>query len=212
LAPYQSPFLIDVAPLTLPSIQSQPLSAAEYPEMEVPIPFGWMTAGLLCSLVAVAILMWKAHLTLDLRAPANGALLFVGILATAIRYFYRSPDSRARRIARDTAEYLGMFTFVVVLGALASYPAAVGTTGYVDATLEQIDRFFRFNWLGWYDFTAAHKSLQILGSLAYASIYLTPVILLCYLAQADRKAEVRLRFSSTDRSLICRPARSTNLN
>jgi hypothetical protein len=183
--------MTDAATLPIAATQSLPRAIPNFDEIEAPIPIGWMVTGLILSFIGVAFLMWSARLSLDLRAPANAALLFAGALAGSIRYVFRAPASRAQRIARDTAEYLGMFTFVVVLGALASYPAAVGTTGYVDVTLERIDRFFRFDWVSWYDFTAAHKSLQILGSLAYASIYLTPIILLCYMAQADRRAEAR---------------------
>jgi hypothetical protein len=197
LAPYRSPYLTEPATLSIATpLRPSSESTANSDDVEVPIPVGWMTAGLVLSFIGVTLLMWSAGLTLDPRAPANGALLFAAALASLIRYIYRAPKSRAQRIARDAAEYLGMFTVVVVLGALASYPMAVGTTGYVDATLQQIDRFFRFNWVGWYDFTAAHKSLQLLGSLAYASIYLTPVILLSYFAQADRKAEARVFIAS----------------
>jgi hypothetical protein len=197
LAPYRSPYLTEPATLSI-ATPLRPISdsIANFDDIEVPIPLGWMMAGLVLSFIGVTLLMWNAHLTLDPNTPANGALLFVMALAGLIRYTYRAPKSRTQRISRDAAEYLGMFIVVVVLGALASYPVAVGTTGYVDMTLEQIDQFFRFNWVGWYDFTVAHKSLQLLGSLVYASIYLTPVILLSYFAQADRKAEARVFIAS----------------
>lgn len=191
MAPFQSPFLTDAAAPLMGATQSLQNHRSTFDQIEVPIPTGWMVSGLILSFVGVVILMWSAGLSLDLRAPANAGLLFLGVLAGVVRYLYRAPVTRAQRIARDIAEYLGMFTFVVVLGALASYPAAVGTVGYVDVTLERIDRFFRFDWVSWYDFTAAHRSLQILGSIAYASIYLTPAILLCSMAQADRKADAR---------------------
>lgn len=165
-------------------------------ECEFPIAGRWLVVGALLSLAGVILWMWAERLTLDPYAPVNAVFLSVAMLAGSLRYAYRAPASRAQRITRDTAEYIGLFTMICVLGALASYPAAVGTTGYVDATLERIDRIFRFNWVGWYDITAAHRSLQIMGGIAYASIYLTPVILLTYFAHADRKAEARAFIAS----------------
>lgn len=165
-------------------------------DREIPIPGGVLVIGALMSLGGVMLWMWIERLTLDPYAPVNGVLLSLALLAGSLRYAYRSPRSRAQRITRDTAEYIGLFTMICVLGALASYPAAVGTTGYVDATLERIDRIFRFNWVSWYDVTAAHRSLQIIGGIAYASIYLTPAILLVYFAQADRKVEARAFIAS----------------
>lgn len=165
-------------------------------DREIPIPGGVLVIGALMSLGGVMLWMWIERLTLDPYAPVNGVLLSLALLAVSLRYAYRSPRSRAQRITRDTAEYIGLFTMICVLGALASYPAAVGTTGYVDATLERIDRIFRFNWVSWYDVTAAHRSLQIIGGIAYASIYLTPAILLVYFAQADRKVEARAFIAS----------------
>lgn len=155
-----------------------------------------MVIGALLSLCGVALMMRHANLRFDFFAPVNGVLLSAALLAGSIRFAYRLPTTRTQRIARDAAEYLGLFTMLCVLGALASYPAAAGTSGYVDATLERIDRIFRFNWVGWYDFTVAHRSLQILGGIAYASIYVTPIIILCYYAQADRKAEARAFIAS----------------
>jgi hypothetical protein len=198
LAPYRSRAFTDPAIISVVVPERlRPLSPLVLShETEIPISGSWLFAGAILSLVGVALMMWYARLTLDPYAPANAALIVVGLLAGTIRYAYRAPASRTQRIARDAAEYIGLFTMLCVLGALASYPAAVETSGYVDVTLERIDRFFRFDWVGWYDVTAAHRSLQILGSIAYASIYLTPLILLSYFAQADRKAEARAFIAS----------------
>jgi hypothetical protein len=202
LAPYRSraftdPAIISVVVperlLPLSQVLSSPTLSNE---AEVAISGIWLFSGALFSLIGVATLMWYARLTLDPYAPVNAVLLSFSLFAGTIRYVYRAPASRTQRIARDAAEYIGLFTMLCVLGALASYPAAVETTGYVDVTLERIDRFFRFDWVGWYDITAAHRSLQILGGIAYASIYLTPLIILCYCAQADRKAEARAFIAS----------------
>jgi hypothetical protein len=191
LAPYHSHALTESPAISIAVAERSIPITDRFTEVEVPIAGGWMALGALTSLIAVTLLMWTAHLTLDLRSPVNLVLLFAGVLACSVRYTYRAPSSRAQRIARDAAEYIGLFTMICVLGALASYPAAVETTGYVDVTLERIDHFFRFNWVGWYEVTAAHPSLQILGSIAYASIYVTPLILLVTFAQADRKVEAR---------------------
>lgn len=197
LASYHSPALVEPAVISVGVPDHLRLVAsADFNETEVPIPGGWLFTGALFSLIGVSLWMWSAGLSFDFFAPVNAVLLSVAVLAGSLRYAYRSPMSRAQRIARDAAEYIGLFTMVCVLGALASYPAAVGTSGYVDATLERIDHFFRFDWVGWYDVTAAHRSLQIMGGMAYASIYVTPLILLSYFAQADRKTEARAFIAS----------------
>ncbi|CAN5381863.1 phosphatase PAP2 family protein [soil metagenome] len=175
----------------LPALSALAPTSVDSSALEIPISGRWLIVGALLSLFAVMLLMWNAGLTLDLHSPMNAALLSVAFVACALRYTYRNPDTRAQRIMRDAAEYIGLFTMVVVMGALASYPVAAKTAGYVDATLERIDHIFRFDWVAWYDVTAAHRSLQILGSIAYASIYVTPIVLLCHFAMADRKAEAR---------------------
>jgi hypothetical protein len=197
LASYHSPALADPAVISVGIPERLRENAPDCSdEIEVPIAGGWLVIGALFSLIGVTVWMWSAGLSLDFFAPVNAVLLSVAVIAGSLRYVYRSPASRAQRIACDAAEYIGLFTMVCVLGALASYPAAVGTSGYVDATLERIDRIFRFNWVGWYDVTAAHRSLQIMGGIAYASIYVTPLILLSYFAQADRKTEARAFIAS----------------
>jgi hypothetical protein len=197
LAPYRARVFADPATISVVVPEHlRPVASPLPDEIEIPISGGWLVVGAFFSLIGVTLMMLNAHLTLDLYAPANAALLLAGLIAGSLRYAYRAPVTRGQRIARDAAEYIGLFTMLCVLGALASYPAAVKTTGYVDVTLERIDRFFRFDWVGWYDVTAAHRSLQILGGIAYASIYLTPVIILSYFAQADRKAEARAFIAS----------------
>ncbi len=88
-------------------------------------------------------------------------------------------------------EYVGLFILICLLGAVASYPAAAASAGFVDPSLLRIDRLLHFNWIGWYDVVSAHPALQALGTAAYLSIYVTPAVLFCYFALADRRADAR---------------------
>jgi len=154
------------------------------------IPGRWLAACLCFSLLATSLMLFLARQTIVLGA-SGFALIVGGIALAAIRYHYRDPDTRGQRVARDAAEYVGAFALVSLLGAMASYPEAALTTGFVDPSLERIDHFFHFDWIAWYEIVAAHPILQTLGRAAYAGIFVSPTILLGYFAWIDRKPEAR---------------------
>ncbi len=82
---------------------------------------------------------------------------------------------------------MSIFAAIALAGAMASYPVAALTAGYHDETLHRIDRFLGFDWVAAYSLVAAHPILQVLGVLAYRSIYLTPVLLLGYWALTNQR-------------------------
>ncbi len=94
------------------------------------------------------------------------------------------------------AEYFGLFTLISLMGATATYPLSAGSHGFIDPTLQRIDAALRFNWIAWYDLVAAHRSLQLLGTAAYQSIFVTPAILLGYFAWRDHRAAARAFIAS----------------
>jgi membrane-associated phospholipid phosphatase len=120
----------------------------------------------------------------------------VAIAALITRFMLRPARSNAHRIARDAIDHVGLFALVCLVGALASYPVAAGTSGFDDFALERADRLLRFNWLSWYEFVAAHPLLQVAEGIAYQSIFVTPAILLGYFAVSGRRAEARLFIAS----------------
>jgi membrane-associated phospholipid phosphatase len=103
----------------------------------------------------------------------------------------RNPRDRAQRIARDAAEYFGVFVAVGLFGVLASYAVAAQTFGYGDRYLSLIDRSLGFDWAAWYGFVVRHPLLRITGRVAYQCIYISPAALLAYYAVTGRKQEAR---------------------
>lgn len=164
-------------------------SVVSTPFAERPIPGRWVFGAVALSIVTVSVLMHFAGLTID---PEDGnTLIYGGILAAfgVMRWWFRYPVSNGARIMRDIAEYFGVFTLLSVTGALASYPIASFTHGFVDTTLHGVDLKLHFNWLGWYAVVVASPTLQILGRTAYATIYVSPAILLGYLAITNQRRE-----------------------
>ena len=155
------------------------------------IPGTWVIGGTLLSLVALIGLMVWQGLRIDPWAWSTLIFSTLGITAAATRYALRHPPTRGRRVARDVAEYFGLFTLISLMGATATYPLSAGSHGFIDPTLQRIDAILHFNWLAWYDLVAAHRSLQLLGIAAYQSIFVTPVILLGYFAWHDYRGAAR---------------------
>ncbi len=88
---------------------------------------------------------------------------------------------------RAAISAVSIFAAIALTGAMASYPVAALTAGYHDETLHGIDRFLGFDWVAAYSLVAAHPVLQVLGVLAYRSIYLTPILLLGYWALNNQR-------------------------
>lgn len=150
-----------------------------------------MVIGTAISAVCVIALLADAGIVIDLRAP--GSLVFAAILALAfgVRHALRKPASALQRVSRDIAETFGLFTFISLLGAVSTYPIASQTQGTIDPMLQRIDVALHFDWLAWYRVVASNRALQILGTAAYQSIYLSPALILGYCAWADKRAAAR---------------------
>ena len=157
----------------------------------VHIPDSWLVAGLALSAVVVVALMWHQHLGIAV-GPVTGPIYgLAAVLALGLHLRRKTHAERRGRVA----EFIGhaaAFTMISVMGAIASYPAAAASAGYVDPALQRIDHTLHFDWLAWYSMVCSHPLLQWAGEAAYASIYVTPVILLGYLAHAGRRGEARL--------------------
>jgi len=155
------------------------------------IPGSWVAGGTLASLVALIALMAWQGLRIDPWARSTILFAAIGVVTAGARYTLRHAPTRGARIARDVAEYFGLFTLISLMGATATYPLSAGSHGFIDPTLQRIDVALRFNWIAWYDLVAAHRSLQLLGIAAYQSIFVTPAILLGYCAWRDHRAAAR---------------------
>ena len=109
----------------------------------------------------------------------------------AIRWCCRRSAVPAVRIVGDIAEYFGLLTAISLIGAVASYPVASYSHGFCDGFLQRSDAALHFRWVAWYQLIAAHPSLQMLSRAAYAMIYISPAILLGYLAVTHQRREAQ---------------------
>ncbi|WP_211051421.1 phosphatase PAP2 family protein [Parasphingorhabdus halotolerans] len=149
-------------------------------------------AMLTTSTIIVMTMMAWTGLTIDFLKASNAAYLVILAVLAIIRIALGNTKSRGQMVVRDFSEYLGLFIFLSLLGATATYPAAAMTTGFVDAELARMDSLLFFNWNDWYIFVSAHPVLQQAGRLAYANIYLSPALLLGAFAMADERAKAQL--------------------
>jgi hypothetical protein len=179
-------------PIALTSTFDAALHASIAPETDRSvIPTRWLVLAAIVGLVLLSLMMEYEQLEIALFAPAT--LLFGMAFAAmgAMRYVLRNPTSHGQRISRDMAEYYGLFITIALTGALASYPVSAMTSGYVDTGLERADAILHFDWLAWYGLVADHRSLQIVGTAFYQSIYASPAILLGWFAWTNKRAAAR---------------------
>jgi hypothetical protein len=147
----------------------------------------WAAFGL--SVALCGGLLWMAGLRVDPLQPGNIPYFVILPLAFAVRPILTRTRFRWARAAADCAEYCSLFTTMALLGAVSSYPVAGLSHGWADAPLQRIDEALHFDWLAWYEATAHHRSLQILGFAAYQSIYVTPAALLTAFAVRGQRGE-----------------------
>ena len=154
------------------------------------LPRRWLIIALLLSLVVVDALMDHAQLTI-LPNGACAIFLAAGIGLVAIQHHVRGSAARRHKALRACCEDVLLFAAVSLLGAVASYAIAADTHGWIDPQLAHMDMRIGFDWPAWYREVAAHRILQVAGTIAYASIFATPVLLLGVFAADRQRAEAR---------------------
>ncbi|MBV1691014.1 phosphatase PAP2 family protein [Novosphingobium sp. G106] len=154
------------------------------------IPGKWLALQLaLSGLIAMTLMMRTG-----LKVIENRTLIGVSIAMSAaalVRYIVRRSHSPRHQRLRDFAEYLVLFSGTSLFGVLASYPAAALTVGFDDPILDRVDKALHFDWVAWYIMVANHTSLQIAGSVAYAAIYVSPLLILGHLAWTGQRSAAR---------------------
>jgi len=162
---------------------------------EPQMPLRWLTTAIGLSGLLVAATMVHQHIGVALAAPGFAALI---ALLAALSLLWRrchalSGDHPApwHRRGRDFAEAAVLLVATGVIGALGSYAAAAFTTGFDDALLERGDRALHFDWLAVYRLVAGHPALQWLAEAAYASIWVTPWVIIGWCAWHARQADAR---------------------
>lgn len=155
------------------------------------IPGTWFVGILTLSLTLVAGLMLANGLTIQATNRAFVTLASVMTLLAAIRYSLRTAQTTFAIWLKDFSEYCLLFMAISLLGVIASYPVAAVSSGFSDPALASVDELLRFNWIRWYAFVVQYPVLQHLGALAYSTIYISPAILLAYMAWQRQRAAAR---------------------
>lgn len=155
------------------------------------IPGAWMIWGAVAGVGAIALLMYREGLYIDPRAFSLIPFYCCGALAIGLCVGLRDAARREHRLVRDLAEYWALGTLIAVVGAVASYPAAAATHGFVDPALARADAALGFDWLAWYRVVADHPMLQVAGRIAYDSIFWMPAAILAAFAWDGRRDRAR---------------------
>ncbi|MBT0668731.1 phosphatase PAP2 family protein [Novosphingobium profundi] len=178
----------EIAPDTLGAAQ-EPAIARSHDAM---IPSRALLGLLAGGALVLAVLMRAADLELAILSPGSLRYAAILLVLAVIHVSGRRPGWRARPVLRalaDLAEYAGLFMAISLVGAIASYPVAALSHGFSDARLQAADAALHFHWLDWYLFVASHPWLQPLSRGAYAMIYVSPGLLLGWLAWTGQRRE-----------------------
>ena len=155
------------------------------------IPGTWMAVALALNSLAVIVMMARTSLVV---APTNLGLMLVVLclfVLGGVRFWARKPASVLQQQLRDFSEDTLLFALICLLGILASYPEAAGTTGFADPALAHMDQMLHFDWTAWYRAVSNYPALQRAGTAAYAAIYVSPLLLLGHFAWTQKRAEAR---------------------
>ncbi len=165
---------------------------ADDDRLTIPLIAGkWLSVLLAASAAIVALMMFRTGLFVAPGSWGFAAALVAIAMLIALRVWVNQPATTGETQLRDFAEDLLAFMAISLLGVLASYSDAAATTGFSDPVLSRMDAVLHFNWLFWYRQVADHRSLQVLGTAAYAAIYVSPILLLGFFAMARQRARSR---------------------
>lgn len=165
---------------------SDPALSRRLPQFDTAL---WSLIGV--SALLVVAMMWSNRLPVLVASPAFAALvLILGGLAEVWRRC--APGRSALQVRlRDLSEYALLLISIGVLGAIASYQLACLSSGFHDATLQSWDRALHFDWVGWYRFTVRYRVLQLVGSGAYNSAFLSPWAIIIWHAWKGERGHAR---------------------
>jgi len=162
-----------------------------YPDYLPLIPGSWIVTILGGSILLVFGLMVLNGIVIRYDSYAFAALASAMAVLGACRYHARRMETLGKTRLRDFSESVLLFMAFSLLGVVSTYPIAALSSGFVDGALARGDALMLFDWNSWYAFVIAHPVLRIGGTLAYSTIYLSPAILLGYMAWNGQRAAAR---------------------
>lgn len=142
------------------------------------LPVSWLGAAISVSGLIVLGLMVRNQLTVDADNWGFKTLLAGAAGLISVHLANRRAQTRTQRVLRDLAESGFALLAICALGAIASYAAASDTSGFYDDRLHAADRLMRFDWLALYRLVAERPWLQRIGEWSYASVFVSPLLIL----------------------------------
>lgn len=144
----------------------------------------------LCGLAALVVagLFWAAGLTAHV---GRAGVVPLWAAAAGLCLIYRpAPGSWQSKLV-ESLEGLALLSLIGTLGALGSYAIAALTTFYADPLLASADRALGFDWVALYRLTAQYPLVSRLGQFGYASIFVSPSVLMIALHWTGRSIGAR---------------------
>ncbi|WP_254606455.1 phosphatase PAP2 family protein [Sphingomonas bacterium] len=176
---------------SVPVAQEAGLSRVEDIDRLAAFPLAWIGMAMAGTAAIVLGLLVDAGITVHIFTRAAVPILAWLSLTLGTAWFLRTAKTRSWQAVAEATVNCGLVSIISLMGAIATYPVAGRSRGFVDPTLERIDAGLHFHWLDWYLAVAAHPVLQVAGQLAYQSIYVSPAILLGWFAWHRRRADGR---------------------
>lgn len=180
----------------VPLSVAQDVAARSSDDRRVAFPLAWILLAMAGSAALTLGLLVDGRIVVHLFTPAATPVLIWLALTFGATWLLRDAAGARGQAVADCALHYGLITTMSLMGAVATYPVAGLSRGFVDGTLERIDLALRFDWLAWYEAVAAHPMLQVVGHIAYQSIYLSPAILFAWFAWQGRRADARAFLSA----------------
>lgn len=173
---------LPATPVFLPATPVDPRAAIGFSP-------GQVRGVVVAAVAACALLLWANGLRIDPFARSNIPYYAILALGPLVRGWCARDGRRWSLALADMVEYATLFMAMALTGAVASYPISAMTQGFADAGLQRIDELLQFDWLAWYRLVAEHRALQLLGTAAYQSIFLTPALLLGWFSLTGQRRE-----------------------
>ncbi|CAN5339461.1 hypothetical protein BH10PSE13_BH10PSE13_09180 [soil metagenome] len=139
----------------------------------------------------LALMMAHHGLSIALNG-ASLAFAATGALLLLARHAFGANGRFPRPVLSVCAEDVLLFTTIALIGAVSSYAVAAYSAGWVDVAMLRFDAAIGYDWRTSYALTAVHPFLQVAGRAVYASIYVSPAILILSFARSGQRAEARL--------------------
>lgn len=154
-----------------------------------PVARDFVRWSVLIGVVATLFIVRIAGLNLSFAGidPSLPSLIVPALLCP---YIYRPPEVEWLNRLVLMIEGLGLLAIVSLLGAVATYPLAALSVGWVDKQLLAADALIGLNWLTYWNFVQTHPMIDDVLRYAYRSFMWSPMLLVICLGASGKRVEL----------------------